>query len=389
MALMSPVRKIAVLIPKYGLVGGAEQFAREMTERIASNPRYDVHVFANRWLTDSDRVTFHKVPLTAFPRFLTTISFAFFAGQKVAKMKFDLIHAHDRIFHADIFTMHCTPHRLWVHDVRKKAMSLFDYGTTWVEKKLLNNRQCTKFLPVSNMTKEMFLKEYDLDPRQIQVIHPGVDVEKFHAFDRQLCRHEIREHFGIDLLDTVILFVSMNFEIKGLDRLMEALARLKTAQRSASFKLLVVGKGDRGKYTRLAKEMGIEENVLFAGVIEKDELAKIFLASDVYAMLSKFDAFGMAVLEAMAASLPVIVSSNVGAKDLVIHAGNGFIVEEEREAGEIAGMIGLLLDRELRHRMGREAYQTALANTWEVAAKKVEMIYEQLLSSRTSLLGEE
>lgn len=152
------MRKIAVVIPKYGLVGGAEQFARELTERIARNPRYDVHVFANRWRVSSDRVTFHKVPIISFPRFLTTISFAFFAGQKMAKMGFDLINAHDRIFHADIFTMHCTPHRMWVHNVRKKAMSLFDYGTSWVERKLIMSNRCTMFLPVSNMVKEMFLE---------------------------------------------------------------------------------------------------------------------------------------------------------------------------------------------------------------------------------------
>lgn len=381
------IRKIAVVIPKYGLVGGAEQFVRELTERIARNPRYDIHVFANRWRANFERVTFHKVPLIIFPRFLTTISFAFFAGRKMAKIKFDLIHAHDRIFYADIFTMHCTSHHMWVHDVRKKTMGLFDYGTSWVERKLVNNKKCTMFLPVSNLIREMFLEEYHLDPYQIQVIHPGVDVEKFDAFDRQLCRHEIRGHFGIDLLDTVILFVSMNFEIKGLDRLIEAMARLKATNRSAKLKLLVVGKGDRKKYTRLAKEMGIEEDVVFAGVIEKEKLAQIYFASDIYTMLSKFDTFGMAVLEAMAASLPVIVSSKVGAKDLVRHGDNGFIVEEEMGADEIADLIGLLLDQELRIRMGQEAYQTAIANTWEVVAKKVEMIYEQLLSSSSPLSG--
>lgn len=384
---MPDMHKIAVLIPKYGLVGGAEQFVQELTERIARNPRYDIHVFANRWEANSERVTFHKVPIITFPKFLTTVSFALFAHRKMAKMKFDLIHTHDRIFHAHIFTMHGIPHRMWVHHVRKKTMNLFDYGTSWVERKLVNDRRCAKFLPVSNLTKEMFLEEYNLDPHQIQVIHPGVDVEKFRILDRQLCRHEIRGHFGIDLLDTVILFVSMNFEIKGLDRLMGALGRLKATNRSAKFKLLVAGKGNVAKYTRLAKEMGIEKDVVFAGVIEKEELAQIFLASNIYTMLSKFDTFGMAVLEAMAASLPVIVGSKVGAKDLVRHGANGFIVEEETGADEIADLIGLLLDGKLRIRMGQEAYQTALANTWEVVAKKVEMIYEQLLSSPFPLSG--
>ena len=376
------IRKIAVVIPKYGLVGGAERFVRELTERIAHNPRYDVHVFANRWKANSERVTFHKVPIITFPKFLTTVSFALFAHRKMAKMKFDLIHAHDRVFHAHIFTMHCNPHRMWVRDARKKkVMSLFDYATILVEKRLINDPGCAVFLPVSNLTKEAFLEEYNLKPHRMRVVHPGVNVEEFNLPNRDLYRHEIRERFGIDLQETVILFVSMNFEMKGLDRLMGALARLKTANRSDKVKLLVVGKGDVAKYTGLAWKMGIGEDIVFAGLIEKEKIAQIYLASDIYTMLSKFDTFGMAVLEAMAASLPVIVGSKVGAKDMVIHGGNGFVVEEEMGADEIASLIGLLLDRELRIRMGQEAYQTAIANTWEVVAKKVEMIYEQLLFS--------
>jgi len=72
------------------------------------------------------------------------------------------------------------------------------------------------------------------------------------------------------------------------------------------------------KYSILAQKTGIEENVIFAGV-QKETLEKIYLASDMFMMLSRFDTFGITVLEAMAASsaLPVIISGNVGAKDLV------------------------------------------------------------------------
>ena len=96
-------RKIAVVIPKHGLVGGAERFAYELTERLSLNEKYEFHVFANRWQSDSGRKTFHKVPIIRFPRFLTTISFAWFVNRKISKMNFDLVHTHDRIFDADIF----------------------------------------------------------------------------------------------------------------------------------------------------------------------------------------------------------------------------------------------------------------------------------------------
>ena len=371
-------KKIAIVIPKYGLLGGAERFVYELTERLSLNEKYDFHVFTNRWLPGSDRITFHKVPIIRFPRFLTTISFAWFANRKISKINFDLVHTHDRIFDADIFTMHGIPHRIWVHEVRKKSMSLFDRATCWAEKRLVNNTRCKILLPVSSLTKEKFLQEYRIEPEKLQVIHPGVNIEKFQKFDREHCRKEIREQFKINPSDIVILFVSMNFEIKGLDYVMDAVGKAKTSYPSQNIKLLVVGKGDYKKYSNLAQKAGIKENVIFAGV-HKENLEKIYLASDIFMMLSRFDTFGMTVLEAMAASLPVIISSNVGAKDLVREGENGFVIEDTSNADMICEKIGSMLDSKTRNTMAKEACDTALSNNWDAVAKRVEGIYEEML----------
>ena len=371
-------KKIAVIIPKYDLVGGAERFAYELTERLAINGKYDFHVFANRWQSDSDRITFHKVPIIRFPRFLTTISFAWFANRKISKINFDLVHTHDRIFDANIFTMHGIPHRIWVHEVRKKYMSLFDRATYWVEKYLINNTKCKIFLPVSNLTKEKSIQEYKIAPEKIQVIHPGVDIARSKKLDREPYRKEIRKQFGIDPSDIVVLFVSMNFEIKGLDYVIAAIGKAKTSHPSQNLKLLVVGKGDCKKYGALAQKAGIKDNVIFAGV-QKENLEKIYLASDIFMMLSRFDTFGMTVLEAMAASLPVIISSNVGAKDLVREGKNGFVIEDTNNADMICEKIGFMLDSKTRNMMAKEAHNTALGNSWDAVAKRVEGIYEEML----------
>jgi len=374
--MTSRIYKIAVVVPKYGLVGGGEKFVQELTERIASNHRYDIHVFANKWRLQSDHITFHKVPVISFPKFLTTISFAWFANRKIAKMNFDIIHTHERIFHADIFTMHGVPHRFWVKKVRRKNMSLFDYGTGWVEKSLINNGKCRMFLSVSGIARGKFLQEFHVDPEKVQVIHPGVDINKFDKLDRNICRREIRKRFGIDETDTVVLFVSMNFELKGLDNLMVAIALTKAEHPSEKLKLLVVGKGNEKKYGRLAQKLGIKDDVIFAGVW-KDNIEQIYLASDIFAMPSGFDTFGMVVLEAMSASLPVIISGNVGAKDLVRDGINGFVVERE-DVGMISSKIVRLLNKENREKMAEEAYKVAAQNTWDCMSEKVLEIYSRI-----------
>jgi UDP-glucose:(heptosyl)LPS alpha-1,3-glucosyltransferase len=377
------VQKIAVVIPKYGLVGGAEGFAAELTERIARNDRYEIHVFANQWRQGSPRILFHKIPIISFPKFLTTISFAYFAKRKIDSMNFDLIHTHDRIFQADLFTMHGIPHRIWVTEVRKRNMTLFDIATKWVERCLVQNQSCQRFLTVSHLVKEKFLQEYGhVDSKRIQIIYPGVDVQRFQRLDRHECKDGIRTQWGIEAKDLVVLFVSMNFEIKGLSELMAGLAKLKSKYPSQRFKLLVIGKGNVRKYEKLARGLGIQEHVLFLGIVHKETLDRIYLAGDILAMLSQFDTFGIAVLEAMAASLPVLISRNVGAKDIVQEGTNGFTVENTNSPDEISEKIAILLNEEIRSRMGDQALKTASRFTWEAAAKKVEIIYEDLLEGK-------
>ena len=372
------MRNIAVIIPKYGLVGGAEQFASELTQRLCAHNEDNFHVFANRWQTSSVAIRFHRVPIISFPKFLITISFAYFVRRQLRENIFSLVHSHERIFAADIFTLHGIPHRYWVHNVRRKKMSFYDLVTAWVEKKLVEEGNCKKFIAVSSLTKDIFLQEYQINPDKVSVINPGVDLNDYAQRNKDSVRNTIRRELGINIADPVILFASMNFEIKGLDDVLFSLAKLKAQNRK--FKLIVAGKGNIKKYTKMAKEAQINSDVIFTGPVNKEKLIRMYLASDLYIMLSKFDTFGMVVLEAMAAGLPVIISSNVGAKDLVQEDKNGFIVSNTSDTEYIATKIALLLDENIRRPLAEAAYQTAAQNTWDAVTKKYAAIYENLLA---------
>ena len=375
------LKKVAIVIPRYGPVGGAERFACELAERLSRNERYEIHVFANRWQRKSPGITFHKVPIITFPKFLTTISFDVFAERKIAAMKFDIVHAHDRMFNADVFTMHGLPHRLWVRDIRKKPMNLFDYGTAWVERKLVANPRCKSFLPVSHLAREKFLEAYPaVDSAKVQVIHPGIDIDRFRQFDREEARREIRNLFHIDPDDFVILFVSMNFDIKGLDRIFSGVAAFKSKYPGEKIKILVVGKGNEKKYRDMAHKLSLGQAVIFAG-IQKENLERIYLASDAYAMLSKFDTFGIVVLEAMAAALPVIISTNVGARDIVRDGSNGFIIDNVEDSHEISEKIFRMMNSTFRAKIAQAAYDRALKQSWDVVVDRVHALYNKIVSS--------
>lgn len=114
------MRKIAVVIPKFGLTGGAEQFAARLSDRLYMDHDYHFSVFANRWADVHSAFSVTRVPIIAFPKYLTTLSFAWFARRRICGGSFDLVHSHERIFAADLFTLHGIPHRHWVRHVRQK-----------------------------------------------------------------------------------------------------------------------------------------------------------------------------------------------------------------------------------------------------------------------------
>ena len=94
------------------------------------------------------------------------------------------------------------------------------------------------FLPVSSLVKIKVLEAFKIDEQNIRVIHPGVDVERF-QYDNPHNRKEIRQAFGISDTDFLILFVGMNFEVKGLDSLLSAIALLKSEYDNDQVKIMV------------------------------------------------------------------------------------------------------------------------------------------------------
>ncbi|GAM07923.1 D-inositol 3-phosphate glycosyltransferase [Geobacter sp. OR-1] len=375
--------RIAVVVPKYGLVGGGERFVFEVTERLARQGRYEFHVFANRWETaPGSPVKFHKVPFISFPRSLRPYVFPWFAQRMIERGSFDLIHTHERIFRADIVSLHGTPHEFWVREVRKKRFpSLSDRGAIAIERQMLKNGGSSLFLPVSAIATDKFRDCYGQLPGSWELMHPGVEFERFNSPDRDSCRKEVRAGHGIGADDFLLLFVGMNFEVKGLDTIIAALAKAKAARPGAAIRLLVVGRGNEAKYRAIAASNGVASDIVFAGP-RTACIERYYRGADAFVMLSRFDTFGMVVLEAMAAGLPVLLSPNVGAKDLVVNGTNGYITSAPEDSDTAANAILQLLDQSRRDRMAKAAAETASGHDWERLVERLNQYYEQFLENR-------
>jgi len=246
---------------------------------------------------------------------------------------------------------------------------------------------CRYFLAVSHLTRDIFLREYPVDPALVPVVHPGIapeDAMETERATKDTARQALRQRFGLTPEASLIIFASMNFDIKGLSALLAGLGRLKIRQPGRPFHLLVVGGDNRQRYEKEAKALGIGSHITFTGAVSREELRDIYIAGDLYAMLSKFDTFGMVVLEAMAKGLPVVISANVGAKDLVREGVNGFVIDNPQDADKVADVLFQALRKERLAALGRAALVTAQEHTWKKTAEQVGAIYDKILAARVA-----
>lgn len=375
--------KIAVVVPKFGLVGGGEHFAAEITRRLAQNPNYEFHIFANDWVPQPG-FTFHRVPYIAFPRFLRPLFFAWYVKRQTQRLGFDLVHTHHWIYQADIFSLHGIPHHRWVDQVHQRAMNWYDRAFDSVRHHALEDNPHAWFLPVSSLTQE----EYEHSPGTLkghwQVMNPGVDVNRFAAPNRKNCRDAlVANHPRLANSDLILLFVGMNFELKGLDPIIAALGLAKQQAPNKRIRLVVAGRGNQSKYQRIAQHHGVGDDLVFTGTITQ-RIEDVYRACDALLLLSAFDTFGMVVLEAMAAGLPALVSNKVGARDLVVEGKNGQVLESPPRPDLAASFILSLLNPEQLARLSSNAQATAKLHDWSKLTEEMDQLYARVLADKAA-----
>jgi len=200
------------------------------------------------------------------------------------------------------------------------------------------------------------------------VIPNGVDAAA--SFDAGLVPEAIRALTAQPFL----LFLGRIHWKKGLDRLLDALA-------GTGIPLIVAGGDDEGlqaELQRRAGALGIAERVHFVGEVHGPTKAHLLGSARLLALTSYNENFGNSVVEAMAAGCPVLVSSEVGAAEVVRHAGAGLVVAGDAPSVR-SGLLQLWPDEAIRARMaasGRRYVTDRLG--WDVVAERAERLYREL-----------
>jgi glycosyltransferase involved in cell wall biosynthesis len=128
----------------------------------------------------------------------------------------------------------------------------------------------------------------------------------------------------------------------------------------------------------MAKALNISERVHFLGY--RHDMPQIQRASDLFVFPSRYEPFGLVVIEAMASGLPVITATTTGAADL-LNPDSGIVLEDCDDVEALARALQLLdSDRSLRQQMGKVARTIAEQHSWSTMAQTYLNIFEELIT---------
>ena len=215
------------------------------------------------------------------------------------------------------------------------------------------------------------------DDGKFITIYNGIDPGEF---QRVSDAAELRGDLGIGRDELLIVSVGRIEPLKGQIHLVEACGRIRESL--PEFRLLFVGDTVDPAYRReceaMASARGIARQVVFAG--ERDDIAGILGEADIFAFPSLYEAFPRAVIEAMGAGLPVIVTDAGGCPEAVEEGLSGFVVPAGDSESLANRILQLGKDRELRRRMGDRGRQRA-KTLFDIRenARKTEGLYNEIL----------
>jgi len=229
-----------------------------------------------------------------------------------------------------------------------------------LERALYTAGQTGRFVTNSNQVAAELQQQYEVDPARFTTIHTAVEGSLFCPADQpDRVRQEVREQMKTGLHEPVFLFVSLSHRRKGLDPLLEALAKVEKGV------LWVVGKPLGRRYLEQVKRLGIGHRLRL--VQTTGQLVRLYQAADWFVHPTRYDACANTVLQSMACGLPGLISVHDGAVDHIQDGANGLLLKHPGEPDAVAAVLqqALAMDRDQRLAMGQAANQAMQRLTWE------------------------
>lgn len=249
------------------------------------------------------------------------------------------------------------------------------------KKKTLNKTVHT--ITVSEANYRQMLNWYPELKSSMSVIHNGIDLE---VFEKELMHFTTQENqkirgqiFGAELYDKVILTIAALHPRKGLKFLLKAMREI--IEQKNSTKLVIIGEGPEKKdLMKLAEKLKIAKNVKFLG--HQENIPKILKSSDLFVLPSVKEAFGLVLLEAMAAQVPIVATNVGGIPEIVEDKKDGLLVEPRDAEALAKAILTLLNNKALREKMAFLGHHKVKQFDIRNMVEKTKKVYDKVLKKQ-------
>lgn len=264
-----------------------------------------------------------------------------------------------------------TPYVCWAH-----GEEIVTAGTSRELMFLATRVYCGALVNIANShNTARMLESCGVPPSAIRVVHPGVDVERFHpgVDGRRLRAAHVKDD------ELVLLTVGRLQRRKNHVLVVDAMAQLS----DIPIRYLIAGDGEeRRPIEERVAALGLRDRVTFLGAVPDADLPSLYAACDVFVMPNclvdgDLEGFGIVFLEAAATGRPAIGGRTGGVSEAIAEGHTGLLVEGT-DAGELADAIRSLVNPDRRRELGAAARARAADFTWDRAARQVEAIHRDL-----------
>jgi glycosyltransferase involved in cell wall biosynthesis len=329
-------------------------------------------------LQQSSQVNWIDIPVKGLPTYLLReIVFAWRSADWLRKHRseLDLVQANGAITWAQ-GDVNLVPfvHSAWLRSplhisrTRRDFYGLYQWLYTvlnarW-EKRAF--RQAKVVVAVSQRVKQELL-DIGVPKEAIRVILCGVDLQEFSPGSAD------RRKWGLPEQVPLALFVGdIRINRKNLDTVLYALVQVPELH------LAVVGTIEGSPYPQLAAQLELSARVHFLGN-PQNVVPELMRTADLFVFPSRYEPFGLVVIEAMASGLPVITATTTGAAEIVTPEC-GVVLSDTEDTQALAQAMSRLADHELRNRMGQAARSIAEQHSWASMAQSYVDLFEELAS---------
>jgi glycosyltransferase involved in cell wall biosynthesis len=235
------------------------------------------------------------------------------------------------------------------------------------------DRWTDKVVAVSNAVKKFMVEAQLTKPNKVVMIYNGINPKSVKVSDAEIA--SFRDKFNLTKSDIVIGTVGSFNPAKDTSTLIHAFDKI--ASKWPKAKLVLIGSGPlKNDLVKLTKKLGLESKVVFAGSIEN--ILPAMKTFSLFVLPSLSEAFGITLLEAMKAEVPIVASKVGGIPEIITNKLNGILVEPKQPKKLAAAILNLINDKRLQRKLVGNYPATLKKFSADSMVEQIETVYSGL-----------